>query len=83
MTELQRYFEDQHIHFLLKYSHKLESVPLKWRRKWQPAPVFFPGESHGQRSLADYLTVHGVTRVGHNIETKPTNAFENSKVSFC
>ena len=25
-----------------------------WRRKWQPAPVFLPGESHGQRSLAGY-----------------------------
>ena len=25
-----------------------------WRRKWQPTPVFLPGESHGQRSLADY-----------------------------
>ena len=23
-----------------------------WRRKWPPAPVFLPGESHGQRSLA-------------------------------
>ena len=22
-----------------------------WRRAWQPTPVFFPGESHGQRSL--------------------------------
>ena len=22
-----------------------------WRRPWQPTPVFFPGESHGQRSL--------------------------------
>ena len=22
-----------------------------WRRKWQPTPVFLPGESHGQRSL--------------------------------
>ena len=22
--------------------------------KWQPTPVFLPGESHGQRSLADY-----------------------------
>ena len=21
-----------------------------WRRAWQPTPVFFPGESHGQRS---------------------------------
>jgi len=23
-----------------------------WRRKWQPTPVFLPGESHGQRNLA-------------------------------
>ena len=27
---------------------------LHWRRKWQPAPVFLPGEAHGQRSLAGY-----------------------------
>ena len=25
-----------------------------WRKKWQPIPVFLPGESHGQRSLAGY-----------------------------
>ena len=25
-----------------------------WRRAWQPPPVFLPGESHGQRSLAGY-----------------------------
>ena len=25
-----------------------------WRRKWQPTPVFLPGESHGQRSLEGY-----------------------------
>ena len=25
-----------------------------WRRKWQPTPVFLPGESHGQKSLAGY-----------------------------
>ena len=23
----------------------------KWRRKWQPTPVFLPGKSQGQRSL--------------------------------
>ena len=27
-------------------------VKIPWRRKWQPTPVFFPGESHGHRSLA-------------------------------
>ena len=25
---------------------------IPWRRKWQPTPVFLPGKSHGQRSLA-------------------------------
>ena len=25
-----------------------------WRRKWQPSPVFLPGESCGQRSLEGY-----------------------------
>ena len=25
-----------------------------WRRAQQPTPVFLPGESHGQRSLAGY-----------------------------
>ena len=24
------------------------------RRKWQPTPIFLPGEFHGQRSLAGY-----------------------------
>ena len=27
---------------------------ISWRRKWQPTPVFLPGKSHGQRSLAGY-----------------------------
>ena len=26
---------------------------IPWRRAWQPTPVFFPGESHRQRSLTD------------------------------
>ena len=35
-----------------------------WRREWQLTPVFLPGESHGQRSLA--ATVHVVARVRHS-----------------
>ena len=27
---------------------------IPWRRKWQPAPAFLPGEVHGQRSLVGY-----------------------------
>ena len=37
------------------------SIPVfgRWRRKWQSTPVFLPGKSHGQKSLAGYsLCVH-------------------------
>ena len=27
---------------------------IPWRREGQPTPVFLPGKSHGQRTLADY-----------------------------
>ena len=27
---------------------------IPWRRKWQPTPVFLPGEAHGQRILEGY-----------------------------
>ena len=37
---------------------------LIWRRKWQPTPVFLPGESQGHRSLVRCrLSCH---RVGHD-----------------
>ena len=44
-----------------------------WRRKWQPLPVFFPGKSHGQRSLESY-SPWGHKRVRHDLatETMPT-----------
>ena len=37
--------------------HRLDPWVRKipWRTKWQPTPVFLPGESHGQRSLAGYI----------------------------
>ena len=37
---------------------------IPWWKKRQPTPVFLPGKSHGQRSLAAYI--YWVTRVGHN-----------------
>ena len=27
---------------------------MHWRKKWQPTPVFLPGESQGQGSLVGY-----------------------------
>ena len=38
---------------------------IHWRRKWQPTPVFLPGESQGQRSLSGLPSV-GSHRVGHD-----------------
>ena len=35
-----------------------------WRSEWQPTPVFLPGESHGQKSLAGYSPWG--RRAGHN-----------------
>ena len=29
-------------------------LQIPWIRQWQPTPVFLPGESHGERSLAGY-----------------------------
>ena len=33
---------------------------IPWRRKWQPTPVFLPGESHGRGAW--WATVHGVKK---------------------
>ena len=36
-----------------------QECPLE--KRWQPTPVFLPGKSNGQRSLAGYI-VHGVIK---------------------
>ena len=36
---------------------------IPWRRKWQPTPVFLPGESHGWRSLVGYRVAKSWTRL--------------------
>jgi len=40
-----------------------------WRREWQPAPVFLPEKSHGQRSLTGYSPWGH--RVRRDLATKP------------
>ena len=52
----------------LKRRNQKKKKERKWRRKWQPTPVFLPGKVHGQRSLAScspwgYMTEHVCTRV--------------------
>ena len=48
-------------------THWVEKI--SWRKKWQPTPVFLPGKSHRQRSLAGY-SPWGHRRVGHDLVTK-------------
>ena len=47
--------------------------------KWQPTPVFLPGECHGARGTCQ-ATVHGVARVRHDLTTKlpPPTSFPGS-----
>ena len=42
---------------------------IPWRRQWQPTPVFFPGTSHGHRSLVGH-SPWGCKRVGHDLITE-------------
>ena len=49
---------------------------ILWRRKGQPTPVFLPGESHGQRSLAGY------SPWGHK-ELDTTEQLSLSQLSCC
>ena len=39
------------------------------KRNWQPTPVFLPGKSHGQRSLAGYIQSMGLQKIGHDLGT--------------
>ena len=43
---------------------------ILWRRRWQPTPVFLPGKSHGQRSLASSMGFMELQRAGHGLATK-------------
>ena len=36
----------------VKFNPRVRKIP--WKRKWQPTPVFLPGKSQGQKSLAGY-----------------------------
>ena len=40
--------------FLFTMFLSSRGIAVVWRGKWQPTPVFLPGEFQGQRSLAGY-----------------------------
>ena len=49
-----------------RFDPRVGKIP--WERKWQPTPVFLPGESHGQRSLVGYRAWGH--RIGHDLVSK-------------
>ena len=49
-----------------------------WRRKWEPTPVFLPGEFHGQWGLADY-SPWGHKRIGHDLGSKQHSVIHHKK----
>ena len=48
---------------------------IPWKRAWPPTPVFYPGESHGQRCLVGY------SPQGHK-ELDTTEVTEQAYTSF-
>ena len=48
---------------------------IPWRRKWQPTPVFLPGNFHGQRSLVGYSQwgCKELDTTEHNTHTHTSN----------
>ena len=55
---------------------------IPWMRAWQPAPVFLPGEFHGQRSLVGYSPWDHMSRTWLNDFTVPSKPFKAPKCLF-
>ena len=61
----------------LRFSAWAGKISLE--KEMQPIPVFLPGKSHGQRSLAGY-NPWGHRRIRHNLATKQTkNKYINKR----
>ena len=56
---------------------------IPWTRKWQPTPVFLPGEFHGQRSPADPWghTEKGITEHYPHMENRGIINFPDKWIS--
>ena len=52
---------------------------MHWRRKWQPTPVFLPGESQGRWSLLGCWSM-GSHRVGHDLSDLAAAAARHSEL---
>ena len=71
LTEIYQTEKDKHC-IVINY---LWVGKVLWRMKWLPTPVFLPGKSHGQRSLAGY------SPQGH--KELDVTVFSNTICSLC
>ena len=53
---------------------------IPWSRRWQPTPVFLPGKSHGQRSLA--ATIHEITKSQTQLEGTHTHTHTQISLKY-
>ena len=53
---------------------------MHWRRKWQPTPVFLPGESQGQRGLVG--CVYGVAQSRTRLKWLSSSSIYNHILIF-
>ena len=53
---------------------------IHWRRKWQPTPVFLPGESQGQGSLMG--CVYGVSQSRTRLKRLSSSSSSSNLLSF-
>ena len=76
LSGLPRWHEEPACQFRRCKRHGLNSCigKIRWRRKWQPTPVFLPRESYGQRSLAGY-SPQGCTKSDKTEATQHTHIF--------
>ena len=51
---------------------------IPWSRKWQPTPVFLPGESHRQRSLVAHRVAKSPTGLSDWVHTHTPNVHSNN-----
>ena len=69
-----------HLRLALQLLWTLGKIP--WRREWQCAPVFLPGEFHGQRSPGR-LQSRGSQRVGYNLAAEHTSTKDGMMWGMC
>ena len=54
---------------------------ILWRKKWQPTPVFWSGQSHGQRSLEGYSPWGPKSQT--QLSTNSTHTHTHTRTLFC